>query len=52
MGGRGSRSWETALFAHNLFDKLGEIGDLQPEGAQLSRPAALLRHTAAHHRHS
>jgi TonB dependent receptor len=27
--------WETALFARNLFDKLGEIGDLQPEGAQL-----------------
>ena len=27
--------WEVALFARNLFDKLGEIGDLQPEGAQL-----------------
>jgi hypothetical protein len=27
--------WETALFVRNLFDKLGVIGDLQPEGAQL-----------------
>lgn len=27
--------WEVAIFARNLFDKLGEIGDLLPEGAQL-----------------
>jgi iron complex outermembrane receptor protein len=27
--------WEVALFARNVFNTLGEIGDLMPEGAQL-----------------
>lgn len=27
--------WEVALFARNLFNTLGEVGDLMPEGAQL-----------------
>jgi hypothetical protein len=44
VAGKGIKvRWETALFAHNLFDKLGEVGDLQPEGAAF--PAARHRHS-------
>ena len=34
-GGIHQGPWELTLFAQNLFDKLGVIGDLIPEGAEL-----------------